>query len=103
MNARLVVRQTPEYRRWRTTIRDPVAGGRIDSRVFRLEAGLFGRVRGVGAGVSELKLDFGPGFRTYFARKGNEIILLLCGGDKSTQSRDIDAAHTIWEQWKDKL
>jgi len=99
----LTVRLSPEYRKWRANIKDELTGNRIDARVFRLESGLFGDTRAVGGGLSELKLDFGPGFRIYFARRGMEIVVLLCGGDKSSQTRDVAAAHAIWERRKDSL
>ena len=103
MVGRISVRETQEDKKWRTGIKDDVTGNRIDSRVFRLQTGLLGETRPVGGGVSELKLNFGPGYRIYFAQKGNEIVLLLQGGDKSSQPRDISAARAIWEQWKDNL
>jgi len=95
--------ETTQYRQWLDALRDEAAKARIAARARRLEAGLFGNTRSVGGGVSELKLDFGPGYRVYFGRKRNRLILLLCGGDKSTQRRDIVEALEIWERWKDKI
>jgi len=56
----------------------------------------------VGRGISELRIDYGPGYRVYFLRRGNEIVILLCGGDKSTQARDIATAKRLAEEWRDK-
>ena len=76
-------------------LRDPVARRRILQRVARLELGLLGDVKIVGGGISELRVDHGPGYRVYFMRRGGELIVLLCGGDKSTQSKDIARAKSL--------
>ena len=73
----------------------------IASRLDRLAFGLAGDVEPVGQGVSELRIHYGPGFRVYFQKRGNTIIVLLCGGDKSTQEKDIKAARRIAAQWSD--
>jgi putative addiction module killer protein len=83
---------------WLTKLRDVQARARIDVRLNRLANGLTGDTKGVGEGVSELRIDWGPGYRVYFARDGATVVLLLCGGDKRTQQKDID--HAI-EYWKD--
>ena len=76
-------------------LRDPVARRRILQRVARLELGLLGDVKIVGSGMSELRVDHGPGYRVCFMRRGGELIVLLCGGDKSTQSKDIARAKSL--------
>lgn len=94
---------TSEYRRWLKDLKDKPSRLRIAARMLRVEQGLFGSTRSVGGGVNELKFDFGPGYRIYYSRKGQRVILLLCGGDKSSQSRDIELAHQIWNEWKDRI
>ena len=86
------VRQTALFRDWHQNLRDRRAAARITARILRVAEGNLGDVKAVGEGVSELRLDFGPGYRLYFTRRGAEILLLLCGGDKSSQSRDIARA-----------
>ncbi|MEW9616131.1 type II toxin-antitoxin system RelE/ParE family toxin [Shinella sp. S4-D37] len=82
-------------------LRDANAHARIVRRVQRLQQGNPGQVKDVGRGVSELKIDCGPGYRVYFAQRGPVLILLLCGGDKSTQRRDIKRAIEIAAQWSE--
>lgn len=84
--------QTVEFRAWLGSLRDRVARARIARRIDRLRAGNSGDVKPVGAGVSELRIDCGPGYRVYFVRRGSVVIVLLCGGDKRTQDRDIKQA-----------
>lgn len=85
----LEVRQTDVFRRWRERLRDDKARAAIAARINRLAAGLPGDVASVGEGVMELRIHYGPGYRVYFVRRGQELVILLCGGDKSSQSRDI--------------
>jgi len=86
------VRQTVEYAEWFAGLRDRVAKARIDIRIRRLSLGNPGDVQPVGDGVSELRVDHGPGYRVYFIRRGAVVIVLLAGGEKSTQDRDIQTA-----------
>jgi putative addiction module killer protein len=97
----LEVRQTEEFRKWRVAIKDNVIRQRIGARIDRLAFGNFGDVKPVGDGVSELRLDFGSGYRLYFIRRGSRLVVLLCGGDKSSQSRDIDRARRMAQQVED--
>lgn len=86
------VRQTEEYARWFDGLRDRRARARIDVRIRRLSLGNPGDVKPVGEGVSELRIDYGPGYRVYFVQRGEALIILLAGGDKRTQERDIAKA-----------
>lgn len=86
------VRKTEVYARWLDGLRDMRARARILVRVERLAAGNAGDVRPVGEGVSELRIDYGPGYRVYFTMQGRATVVLLAGGDKRRQSRDIDIA-----------
>ena len=83
------VRQTPTYSAWFQALRDRQARIRIDIRIRRLSLGNAGDVKPVGEGVSELRVNFGPGYRVYFLQRGQEYIILLAGGDKASQSDDI--------------
>ena len=83
------VRQTPAFARWLAGFRDRAAVARINVRIRRLSLGNPGDVRSVGAGVSELRIDHGPGYRVYLIHRGPQTVVSLCGGDKSTQDRDI--------------
>ena len=89
------LKQTEEFRKWRTRLKDERARVLIASRLDRLAFGLAGDVEPVGQGVSELRIHHGPGYRVYFQKRGNTIIVLLCGGDKSTQANDIKAAKRL--------
>ena len=89
------VRSIEQYSRWYQRLRDRQAQSRILIRVRRLSLGNFGDIAPVGEGVSELRIHYGPGYRVYFVRRGERIIILLAGGDKSTQSRDIAAAKAL--------
>ena len=89
------VRQTAVFREWLEGLRDRRAIERIAQRIVRLQAGLLGDVRPVGDGVSELRVDFGPGHPLYFVRRGTLLIILLCGGDKGSQRRDIARSQAL--------
>jgi len=86
------VRQTEAYAEWFARLRDRQARARIDARIRRLSLGNPGDVKPVGEGVSELRIDYGPGYRVYFVQRGKTLIVLLAGGDKPTQDRDINTA-----------
>ena len=89
------VRQTPDYAAWFATLRDRVAKTRIDIRIRRLSLGNPGDAKPIGDGVSELRIDHGPGYRVYFVQRGSVLVVLLAGGDKSTQAQDIRKAKTL--------
>lgn len=85
---------------WLSGLRDRRAVARIAARLDRLAAGNPGDVEPVGEGVSELRINYGPGYRAYFIQRGPVLVILLCGGDKSTQNKDIRQAKVLAEQWK---
>jgi putative addiction module killer protein len=84
------------FTEWIESVKDSVLKARIKSRIRRVEIGNFGNCKAIGSGLFELKLDFGPGYRVYFGKKNNVIVLLLCGGDKKSQKRDIKVAIEYW-------
>lgn len=88
----LAIRKTDIYAQWIDSLRDLRARARIQVRIERLAAGNPGDVKAVGDGISELRIDYGPGYRVYFTKRGREVVILLAGGDKSTQSADIKIA-----------
>jgi putative addiction module killer protein len=89
------IRQTEHYARWFASLRDKTARARIDIRIRRMSLGNFGDVKPVGSGVSELRIDHGPGYRIYFVQRGTQLVVLLGGGEKGSQSRDIAMAHDL--------
>ena len=86
------IRKTEIYDRWFSALKDRRAVARINARLRRMALGNPGDAKHVGEGVSELRLDFGPGYRVYYTQHGREVVILLAGGDKSTQKRDIEKA-----------
>ena len=88
------------FEEWIRTLRDKTNKARIFSRIDRLRLGNFGDCKGVGEGVLELRIHIGPGFRVYFGTIGTKIVLLLCGGDKSSQPRDSVNAIGYWKEYK---
>jgi|ERR1700690_875678 putative addiction module killer protein len=93
------VKQTETFRKWRIRLKDERVRGLIASRLDRLAFGHAGDMESVGQGISELRIHYGPGYRIYFQRRGKTIIVLLCGGDKSTQAKDIKAAKRLAAEW----
>ena len=89
------VRQTEIYSEWFSRLRDRAAKARIDIRVRRLSLGNPGDVKPVGSGISEMRIDYGPGYRIYFTQCGPALVILLAGGDKRTQEKDIRAAQEL--------
>lgn len=88
------------FREWLHSLRDATARARIRVRLNRVRLGNMGDCKPVGDGVMELRLDFGPGFRVYFGQVGEVVVLLLMGGDKRTQSRDIATAKLYWQSYR---
>ncbi len=88
------------YAQWIGRLRDVRAKAKILLQVDKMELGLFGDVEPIGDGLSELRIHYGPGYRVYFGKEGQQIYLLLCGGDKSTQSKDIKKAKAYWKSHK---
>ena len=89
------IRSTGTYNRWYRRLRDQEAQSRIDNRILRLAEGNPGDVAPVGGGVSELRINYGPGYRVYYVRRGHQIIILVAGGDKDSQERDIATARRL--------
>ncbi len=96
----LEIKQTATYQKWQRKLKDQRAKALIAAKVFRLANGVPGDVKSVGQGISELRIHHGPGYRIYFHQRGNEVILLLCGGDKSSQQQDIATALQLAAQWR---
>ena len=95
------IRRTNEFTAWVRGLSDEKARAKVFARIDRLRAGNPGDVKPVGQGVSEMRIDHGPGYRVYFAQRGLVLVLLLCGGTKSTQEDDIATAKALAEQWKE--
>lgn len=87
---------------WLDSLRDRQAAARVAARIARLEAGIFGDCKPVGQGVWELRIDWGPGYRVYYALAGRSVVLLLCGGDKRKQAADIEKAIECWIDYKER-
>lgn len=89
---------TAPFTEWLSNLRDCDAHARISARLNRVKLGNFGIIKALGDGVNEIKIDYGPGYRLYYAMNGKTIVLLLIGGDKSTQKQDIKLAKTYWQR-----
>jgi putative addiction module killer protein len=87
---------------WIDNLRDQQGRRRIINRLFRVQQGNYGDVEPIGEGLSELRLFFGPGYRVYFGEDAGNIVVILCGGDKANQSRDIEAAKVYWKEYKSR-
>jgi putative addiction module killer protein len=85
---------------WITALRDKMAKARIAARLRQIESGNLGDAKPVGEGVTELRIDVGAGYRVYCRRHGQHWVILLCGGDKDSQTKDIARAQALWEDWK---
>ena len=96
------IKQTDQFSKWIRELRDRTATARVLARIDRLSLGLAGDTKSVGGSIFELRIDYGPGYRVYYTLRGNELILLLMGGDKSSQSRDITKAKMILAELKGK-
>ena len=94
--------KTDLFDRWLVGLRDRQARARIEARIRRLSLGNPGDVKPVGEGLSEMRIDHGPGYRVYFSRQGQVLVLLLCGSDKSEQSREITRAIAYLNDWKER-
>ena len=79
---------------------DSTAASKVTTALYRLEQGNVSNVQSVGGGVFEYKIDFGPGYRIYFGQDGNTLVILLCGGTKKTQQKDVDRAKDFWQEYK---
>jgi len=89
------------FDRWLRKLRDAQAKARVEMRIRRLSLGNPGDVQPIGEGLSEMRIDYGPGYRVYFMQRGSLVVILLCGGDKSSQQKDIAKAHEIAAAWED--
>jgi len=94
------LRQTDRFAKWESSLSDQKVRAAIAARLSRISFGLMGDVKHIGEGVQEIRIHHGPGYRVYFAIKGNDIIILLCGGEKKTQERDISIAKELARYWK---
>lgn len=94
--------QTEIFRKWRVRLKDERTRALIASRLDRLAFGHTGDAKPVGEGISELRIDHGPGYRIYFQKRGRSIIVLLCVGDKSTQTKDIERARRLSKEWSEE-
>ena len=92
--------QSSTFRRWVRGLRDRRAVARINARLRNVSMGNMGDSRSVGEGIHEMRIHYGPGYRLYFIREGRSVVVLLCGGDKGSQSRDIERARRLAREWR---
>jgi putative addiction module killer protein len=90
------------FNEWLDELNDQNAAARILARLARIRRGNLGDSKSVGEGIFELRVDYGPGYRVYFGQKGHALVILLCGGDKRTQDRDIQRAKQYWQDYKQR-
>ena len=91
----IVVKRTKVYNRWFNKLKDLRARSKINSRLYQIKNGNFGDFKSVSDGIFEIRIHYGPGYRIYYTREGEEVIILLVGGDKSTQQKDIEKAKEL--------
>ena len=96
------LKQTEAFRKWEERLGDERTRALIAARLNRLVYGLTGDVKPVGQGISELRIHYGPGYRIYYQKRGNTIVVLLCGGDKSTQAKDVKLAKHLANEWSER-
>jgi len=94
-----IIKSTP-FDRWFRKLRDPKAKARVQMRIRRLALGNPGDVQPIGSGLSEMRIDYGPGYRVYYMKSGSVLVVLLCGGDKRTQQTDINKAKQLAAEWR---
>lgn len=94
--------RSDEFLDWLTRLRDRTARLAIERRILRIERGNFGDAKAIGEGLSEVRVHIGPGYRVYFTQHGYRVVILLCGGDKSSQARDIEAARRIARRFREQ-
>jgi len=93
------IQQSATFMRWLRSLRDARARARIVARIDRMAAGNLGDAKPIGGGLSEIRIHYGPGYRVYFMQRGTALIVLLCGGDKRDQAKDIESARRIAQDW----
>jgi putative addiction module killer protein len=96
----ITIKQSDTFIKWESKLKDKRVKAIIASRIFRLANGLAGDITPVGGGISELRIHYGAGYRVYLKQRGDELIILLCGGDKKTQSKDIQIAKELMKNWE---
>lgn len=94
--------QTETFRKWRMKLKDERARAAVALRLARLSYGHVGDAKPIGEGISELRVHYGPGYRIYIKRRDNTVIILLCGGDKGSQIKDIETAKKLANEWSDQ-